>query len=415
MHDGSAAGTINVRALDDEATIVAAARLFRTAMVGLPSTVPIDGDFVRKTVEEGRIYGAFLAGELAGTVESYAAALTVPGYVKVPHAAVTHLGVLPTHRRRGLATALLARLFRDARAEGEVAASLRASDARIYENFGFGIATTAMTAELLKDGARPRGDMLGGGEVRLSDAAAAWDLLPAVDRRRSRPRAGTVQRPRRWWTLQKLRHRASAMPGYAALYGPAGAETGFVRYRPTETEGWFTSRNRTVVIDDLVADDAETYRALIGHLLSIDIAHRLVFSTLPIDDPLPWLFEDCRSVRVLGVRDETWLRLLNVEKALRLRCYAEEGSRDGVRLQIADALLPENNVMLLVARDGVERTTGRPDARVDVAGLSAAYLGGVRWWQLAQAGRVEARDPSVIAALDGLFQVGKAPFAGFGF
>ena len=53
---------------------------------------------------------------------------------------VTGVGVLASHRRRGVMRGLLVRLLTEAAERCQVLASLRASETRIYQRFGFGLA-----------------------------------------------------------------------------------------------------------------------------------------------------------------------------------------------------------------------------------------------------------------------------------
>jgi GNAT superfamily N-acetyltransferase len=139
--------THDIRVLTRTRHVAAAAAAFRTAMVGLPLPA-FDDAHAAALAEPGRTLGAFDGGQVIGGAGSYTSWLTVPGGERVPHAAVTQVGVLPTHTRRGVLTALLRRQLADIAARGEVVASLRASEAVIYERFGYGIATWAADYEL---------------------------------------------------------------------------------------------------------------------------------------------------------------------------------------------------------------------------------------------------------------------------
>ena len=57
----------------------------------------------------------------------------------------------------------------------------------------------------------------------------------------------------------------------------------------------------------------------------------------------------------------------------------------------------------------------QPDLLVDIAQLSAAYLGGTSWSSLAAAGRVEVRNHSMVPVADALFAVPEAPYSCSGF
>ena len=191
-----------------------------------------------------------------------------------------------------------------------------------------------------------------------------------------------------------------------------GAETGFARYRPIDTDKWFVSDQRTIAVEDFFAPDTNTYLGLLRFLLGLDLIDRVVFWMLPVDDPLPWLLLDRRAARVTATHDETWLRVVDVEKALSARQY--EGHGD-VIVAVDDPLLPDNSISVAITGDGAEQTDRRPQLRVGVAGLAAVLLGGATWRSLAVAGLARAEDPSALAAAERLFAVREAPHAGFFF
>src|SRR4051812_22705878 len=71
---------------------------------------------------------AFEGGEIVGVSRNYSFELTLPGGAQVPAAAVSWVAVMPTHRRQGVLTRLIAALHDDARARDEPAAILTASE-----------------------------------------------------------------------------------------------------------------------------------------------------------------------------------------------------------------------------------------------------------------------------------------------
>jgi predicted acetyltransferase len=131
-----------------------------------------------------------------------------------------------------------------------------------------------------------------------------------------------------------------------------------------------------------------------------------------VDDPLPWLLLDRRAAKTTAVHDETWLRIVDVQKALAARRYEGTGT---VTLAVEDALLPDNAIVVTVAGNGAELTDQPPQLRVDVTGLGAILLGGATWHSLAMAGLARADDPAVLGIADRLFAVRDAPYAGFFF
>ncbi|MEV5652654.1 GNAT family N-acetyltransferase [Nocardia sp. NPDC052254] len=371
-------------------------------MVGVP---PLPGD-AGGLVEPGRTLGARLGDRLVGAADSYTSWLVVPGGQRVSHAAVTHVGVLPTHTRRGVVSALLRRQLADIAERGEVVASLRATQGGIYERFGYGVAGAYATLELDRRDARLRDTVAPGGPVRYVDSADRWETLAKIYAAADISWSGAIDRPPYWWRFQEL---VAGDTGWTVVHGEPGAEDGFLRYRPHDGAGWPRNPQRTVVVDDWVATTPAAYRGLLRHLLAHDIVDRIVITFAPVDSPLRHLLTDERAVTVAGVHDETWLRLVDVPAALARREY-----RDGppVVVAVTDDLLPANTGSYRIAADAVTRVDTPADLTADVATLAAVYLGGSSWQHLALGGRVIENRSGAIRDADALFTTTSAPFAG---
>lgn len=390
-------------ALEASQHLETALSLFSRAMVGLPHGL-LD---LEELQEPGRVLGIFDEDELVGTANSYASSLTLPGGSRVPHAAVTHIGIKVTHRRRGLATRLILAQLRQARADGEIVASLRASQPGIYERFGYGVAS--LSAELAIDtrAARLRAGARRDGEVREVPVAGSARLQSRVYDSHARGRAGAISRPESWWRVHRVdepsRHQ------YLAVHGPAGVEDGFVRFHPIGTDEWFHSRERTIVVDDLVAASLDVEIALIGHLLDLDLVDRVVIGSAPHDHPLADLFTDVRAVQTLATHDETWLRLVDVEAALAARTY-----RSGAPLvvEVTDPLLAENNARFAIGGERVERTATPADLRVGIDALAAVFLGRPAWRALEATGRVHEQTPGALQEAERRFVTSLEPYSG---
>src|SRR5688572_9375722 len=87
------------RVLETPHDLAAAFEVFRIALVGIPrwpgEITPIH--------EPGRTFGGYVDDELVGTACAFSTRIVVPGGARLPHLAVTRVGVLPTHTRRGVA------------------------------------------------------------------------------------------------------------------------------------------------------------------------------------------------------------------------------------------------------------------------------------------------------------------------
>lgn len=400
----------DVRVLAED-EIAGAEEVFRTSMIGLPPRAELSEEERAGEHEPGRALGIHDGGELVGTAESYESWLAVPGGARVPHAAVTHVGVVPTHTRRGILTALMRRQLEDIAARGEVVASLHASEAVIYERFGYGVATESAAFEIDRRRAVPRDSVPAGPGVRLVDPRSSWKQF--ADLYEPAAWTGAIGRYGAWWRTRSRWAADDPGPQYAAVTRDG---KGYVRYRPAaDGDSWFASRTRAIVVTDFVAHTEAAYAALVRYLVTLDFTDTIRFGARPVDDPLPALFPDRRAVRVTGVYDETWLRLVDVSAALAARRYS---SGPVVVIEVTDPLLPANNGRFRVGgrpHETARPDSSRPDLTVGVAALASVYLGGTRWAALAQAGQVTEHRAGAVASADQLFATVSAPFSGTGF
>jgi hypothetical protein len=115
--------------------------------------------------------------------------LAVPGAF-LDCSAVTYVGVLPTHRRRGVLTSMMDRLRAAPAAAGRPVAVLWASQGAIYGRYGYGLATRAITLEV--DSSRPLELRTVPDErpLRLVDPDSAAEVLGPRPPRAPAPRPG---------------------------------------------------------------------------------------------------------------------------------------------------------------------------------------------------------------------------------
>ena len=279
----------------------------------------------------------------------------------------------------------------------------------IYERFGYGIASSSRAVTIDAHRARLRDTVPGGdSNVRLVDDAVTTELLADIYGRAA-TWVGAIDRPAGWWRLQQLRRDASPVQHYVSVHSSDGVDDGYVVYKPEDPDHWFSSDAKTITVVDFVASGPTAWAALWRHLLTLDLVDVIEQPAVALDDSLPLAVTDPRAVRLGTAHDETWLRLVDVESALRARTYRID---DPVRLEVVDPLIERNNAVFEIGPKGTERVTGKPDATTDVATLAAAYLGGTRWRSLADVGRVDVSAASAVDRLDGLFATGALPFAG---
>jgi predicted acetyltransferase len=384
---------------------------FRQSMLGIGDIGRASAEAEAAYLSSGSPIGGFVDGELQGVANGYESSIVMPGGNRVSHLAVTHVGVSPTHARRGIARRLLTEQLRQAWASGFVVAGLRASDARIYGRYGYGIASWSVRQEvdLAKGGRltpRQRGD------VRRIDPLESFKLFKRIANSLPAPRATTLMRWDAWWEIQKFRTTQGSTPHHAVVIGAEGAERGYLRFHVQPSENWFTSTQRTVIVDDLVAHDDDAWRGLMEHLLSQDILHKVILPSRPVDDPLPLFIDNPRAVQVSELRDESWIRPLDLGKFLNGRTYGRDSR---VVFQVTDPIVPDNSGVWSLSGDGAVRSKQTPTFQLSLQTITELSFGAQSAAVLAAAGRIDAESRD-IDALDEAFATAAArPHSGISF
>jgi predicted acetyltransferase len=357
-----------------------------------------------------RTRAAFDGDNLVGTLASFEFDVTVPGGAALPMAATTMVTVQPTHRRRGILRDLMLAHLYDARAHDEPIAGLWASESSIYGRFGYGLAADMVEVDL---DARAIDFGTNGPvtSVRFVDADEAKDLLPPIYDRVRLTRPGMLTRPDSWWKWRtfydpsKWREGASAKR-YVVHDGPDGPD-GYAIYR--QKEKWDDFPEGQITIVELLAATGEAHDGLWRFLTNIDLFPKVKYWNQPVDDELHWRITEPRRVQ-RKITDSLWLRLLDVERALRSRAYPVGGT---LTLGVHDSIFPEleGTYALTVDDDGArcERTDAEPQIYLDIDALSAIYLGGRQLWSLARAGRVHGTAATIRRA-DAMFSWDPAPW-----
>lgn len=393
----------------------AAVDVFRAALLFPPSS---DADWEKPNVLDSwtgcHSVSAWDGALCVGHAASFHLTTVVPGGATLPTAGVTRIGVRQTHRRRGVLTGAMHRLLHDAVDQGKVLASLRASEAVIYPRFGFAVAGEAWNVEIDRPREMRITAPVAPGTIRLLERSEVLDTVDAVHRRVGLDRPGAIERPR--W-LQE-RYLADALGFEKAAYvvvhtAPDGIDDGWAQYSLEWPEPFALHVGGQCVVDDVWGAGPEVELALWQFILQLDLLDRVRAEERPGDDVLKFALRDQRRYVTCGRHDEQWLRLLDVDAALRARTYG--AAAGAVTVAVVDPAFPANDGTWRIAAAGAERVaTAADDAdlQTDINGLSAAYLGGTAWHDLLVGGRVRQQRAGAIATADLLFASRPLPRCG---
>ncbi|MFO7571830.1 MAG: GNAT family N-acetyltransferase [Gaiellaceae bacterium] len=369
---------------------------------------PEDVERFSKVLPPERMHAVFDGREIVGGAGVFPFEMTVPGG-PIPCAGVTVVGVLPTHRRRGLLARLMRAQLDDVHERGEPFAALFASEATIYGRFGYGLAALEYTIKLPRARAALRhGAPARVGSVRLVDRDEALRAFPRIYDRVRRVTPGFLSRSRDWWALRRLRDEnrsPGAGPLNHALFELDGKPLGYALYRIAdfeEDDGW----HRKLRVIEAVGLDAVATREIWRFLLEVDWMDEIRAWLLPPDHPLIHLVARPDYLK-LRADPGLWTRLVDVGAALSARGYARDGR---VTFEVADTFCPWNAGTWTLTEGVAKRSRRAPDLRLDVTSLGATYLGGFSFSQLARAGLVEEARRGALARADALFATDRAPW-----
>ncbi len=400
----------DVRAITEDESDLFRSRLSR-GFGGDPDSDEKAKDRFLEIFEIDRTVAAFDDGDLIGTGGAFSFELTVPGGRTAEMAGTTIITVQPTHRRRGVLTAMMDYHLDEASSRGEPLAGLWSSETSIYGRFGYGPATLRHEVEMSTPAVALRNPETPG-EVRFVEAEDAGAVMKEVYETVRERTPGMLSRSEPWWRLRRLRDDESMRRGMSArryaVYEEDGEALGYVTYR--QKQKWEDFPEGEIHVIELIAATPVAHRGLWDFLTNIDLFPKLEWWNAPVDDPLPFDVTDPRRVQ-RKLEDALWIRLLDIPAALESRSYEQDGD---LVIGVDDPFRPDNTgIYSLSVQDGeakCEAVDGiEPEVECGVDVLGHLYLGGGDAYGMAHAGRIRA-DDGAVRRLHRIFRTDRAPW-----
>lgn len=376
----------------------------------------------RAGVGDDRLTGVYdpeaaLPAEPVGTTHCWPAELSLPGDRTLPGWAISGVTVAQTHRRRGIARALVEAELRTASALGLPVAMLTVSESTIYRRFGFGVAALARdltistrrvrwTAPDPEPGTSGRVQQVSAEQLRHEGHAIVERVRVVTPGDVSYSSTGHL------WLRQlglTFEHENAKNLRFVRHDDADGTAQGFAVYQLVENEADFA--DHVLKLHTLVAATPEAYASLWRFVLEMDLVATVTAHLRPVDEPLRWMIDDFRAVKITET-DHLWVRVLDVVAALQARTYTA-GTPRRLVIAVDDPLgLAAGTFAIDVDGSGaatVSRTEAASDATLSVDALGSLLVGGAPTRSLAAAGRVSG-DADQLDQLDRLFRAPVAPF-----
>jgi predicted acetyltransferase len=368
-----------------------------------------DAERFAKWIELERLHVALDGDLIIGGAGAFSFEMSVPGGASVPAAGVTVVGVLPTHRRRGVLTAMMKAQLADCRERGDAVAYLWASEGTIYGRFGYGLAARTGAMQLACERTKFAQPFEPRGTVRIVNFEEAAKEFPPLYEAVRVQRPGMFSRSKDWWETRRLfdnpERRQGSGPKNRVLLELDGKPAGYALY--TVKQDWQAGSSKGVVtILEVIAPTPEASRELWRWLLDFDWTSQFEARLLPLDHELFLLLAEPRRMQ-FTVDDGVWVRPIDLGAALSARTYAGDGE---IVLEVTDKLLPENAGRWHLSAGGAARTEAEADLRLDITGVGSVYLGGFGFMDLVRASRAEELHPGAAERGDALLGAGLAPW-----
>ena len=356
-------------------------------------------DWTLCALVDGKLVSSFTAIPFTMRANGYAVAL----------AGVSTVGTQPEYRRQGLLRRIQTQAFADMRDRGQSVAALWASQAAIYQRYGYAMTTVLRSYHVDTTDIGFHDGVWGSGCVERLSVNDAFDVIKSIYIRFVENRTCYLHRSKALWLQNAMEEIEGQGPIHAGVhYDEEGKADGYIIYTLRANKVDHATRGQEIIIRDMAWLSMDGYRAMWEWLKRHDLVGRVSYQTAAADDPAVDLFAEPRLLH--GVDHEgIWLRVVDATGALGDRAYSSEGE---ITIGLTDdPLTPWNNrsIRLEASPEGAHVTSSQSaDLQTSAKALASLYSGFRTARQLRAWGLIEGED-HVIDTADRLFASSHAP------
>ena len=327
-------------------------------------------------------------------------------------AGVTAVGTDPTKRRRGYLRFAMEHSLDEQYERGQSLAALYASQAGIYQRFGYAICSRRHRYEIdpldlnFVQAPTPTGQLsIANAKDLPEDAVVVRDLY----RKFMQPRNGLLHRGLNLWNAEVLSEPDDIQEGpiRVLLYEEDGEALGYMVYTSREDRSLnaFSAgqRDQRMTIREYGWLTPEAYVAMWQFAAGQDLVYRIHLNDAPSDDPILHFARDPRTLRV-DVGDGILVRIVDLPRALMTRKYQVESE---LTFRVIDDLCDWNQGTwkLSTGPEGadIRQVDEAPQLTMDVFTMAHLATGALSATYAHRLGRIEASDKSALIRADHLF------------
>lgn len=320
------------------------------------------------------------------------------------------MGTLPEYRRRGFLRRIMQHAIADMRDRSQFISSLWASQAAIYQRYGYAQATHNAAYSIDPQDIRFVTPLPSPGACRRYSLEDGFPMLRQLYIDFIASRMLYLHRSRALWQNNTLDADAADGPIHLVVYhDDQDRPQGYMVYTTSSNKVDHVARSQEMMVRDMAWLTLEAYLGLWLFITKHDLVGRVRFLRMPPDDPAAVYLEEPRLLHKRAT-EGVWLRITQTTGALAARRYAAAGH---LTIEVAgDDLADWNNSVVKLETDGPESqvtpSATAPDIRLDSRGLAMLYSGMHTARQLSNWGMLSGT-PQGIGTADRLFQTQYAP------
>ncbi len=325
---------------------------------------------------------------------------------------VSGVGTLPEYRRQGFLRRIMQHAIADMRDRGQFISSLWASQAAIYQRYGYAHATHNLAYSIDPQDIRFVSPPPSQGTCQRYSLEDGFPVLRQLYIDFIASRMLYLHRVRALWHNNILNANDADGPVHVVVYhDDRDVPQGYMVYTTRFGRVDHAARAQDMTVRHLVWLTPETYLGLWAFITKHDLVGRVHFPHMPPDDPAAIFLQEPRLLHARAT-EGTWLRITQATGALAARHYAAAGH---LTIEITgDDLADWNNGVVELETDGTESqvkvtsNTATPDICLGPRGLAMLYSGTHPARQLSNWGLLRG-SPQAIGTADRLFQTQYAP------
>lgn len=331
----------------------------------------------------------------------------------VPISGVTTVATNASDRGLGHLRRLVEHHFNELHEAGErPLAVLYASQAEIYQRFGYGIVSTHHRYRIEPRYLRFSEPLEIPGRIREVDRDRDFGLIVDLYRQYREERTGLLHRGRPMWDAGVLAPvKAKDDTKQVVVYEEGGEALGYCIYTTgPDPESRHPEPGQKLIVHDLVALTPVAYQAFWRHFSGYQLVRFITWGQVAQDDPLPHLLLEPRMLRDTG-SDGLLARIVDLPASVAAREY---DNRARLSVDLIDNLCPWNNGAwsIEVGPEGAEVAplSGEPDLSMSIGTFAMLLFGQISATRAARAGRIGVHDGQALPRWDAALATRYAPF-----